>query len=65
MIANDDQYIALDGKISEDSTEAMNFKAKNFSLETLAPVVALNISGTVDADVSLKEVINISMPTPN
>lgn len=56
MIANDDQYIALDGKISEDSTEAMNFKAKNFSLETLAPVVALNISGTVDADVSLKEV---------
>lgn len=58
VVGNDDQFVSLNGKISTDSTEVMNFKAKNFSLETLAPIIAFNFGGIVNADVSLKEVYN-------
>ncbi|MEA5140507.1 translocation/assembly module TamB domain-containing protein [Arcicella rigui] len=55
-ISNSDQLISLNGTISEDSLKSINFKAKDFQLETLAPIVLLDMKGLVNADVELKNV---------
>jgi TamB, inner membrane protein subunit of TAM complex len=52
-IANLDQLISADGIISSDSTQTMNFKAKDFKIETLSPLIALNIKGIVNGDIDL------------
>jgi TamB, inner membrane protein subunit of TAM complex len=52
-IANLDQLISADGIISSDSTHTMNFKAKDFKIETLSPLIALNIKGIVNGDIDL------------
>ncbi|MEA5256365.1 translocation/assembly module TamB domain-containing protein [Arcicella aquatica] len=55
-LSNLDQLIALNGTLSEDSLKNLTFKAKNFQLETLAPIISLNMKGLVNAEVDLKNI---------
>jgi hypothetical protein len=56
IINNLDQFIALDGLISQDSLQPLKFRAKNFKLETLAPLISLNIKGLVNGELDLKNI---------
>jgi TamB, inner membrane protein subunit of TAM complex len=56
IINNLDQFIALDGLISQDSLKPLKFRAKNFKLETLAPLISLNVKGLVNGELDLKNI---------
>lgn len=56
IINNLDQFIALDGLISQDSLQPLKFRAKNFKLETLAPLISLNVKGLVNGELDLKNI---------
>jgi hypothetical protein len=56
IINNLDQLIALDGLISQDSLQPLKFRAKNFKLETLAPVISLNVKGVVNGELDLRNI---------
>jgi TamB, inner membrane protein subunit of TAM complex len=56
IINNLEQFIALDGLISQDSLQPLKFRAKNFKLETLSPLISLNIKGLVNGEVDLKNI---------
>jgi hypothetical protein len=56
IINNLDQFIALDGFISQDSLQPLKFRAKNFKLETLAPLISLNVKGLVNGELDLKNI---------
>ncbi len=56
IINNLEQFISLNGLISQDSLQPLKFSAKNFKLETLAPLISLNIKGLVNGEVDLKNI---------
>jgi hypothetical protein len=56
IINNSEQFISLDGIVSQDSLKPLKFKAKNFKLETLAPIISLNLKGLVNGEVELKNI---------
>ncbi|MFC0184598.1 hypothetical protein ACFFJX_19555 [Pseudarcicella hirudinis] len=56
ILSNNDQVLSLNGTVSPDSLKSINFKAVNFNLETLAPIISLNLKGQVNAKVDLKDV---------
>ncbi len=56
LAGKENQMVSLNGKLSNDSNEELRFKAQNFNLETIAPIVGLSIVGKMNADVSLKDV---------
>jgi len=56
IINNIEQFISLNGLISQDSLQPLKFSAKNFKLETLAPLIALNLKGVVNGEVDLKNI---------
>ena len=58
IINNLEQFIALDGLISPDSLQPLKFRAKNFKLETLSPLISMNIKGLVNGEVDLKNIYN-------
>ena len=58
IINNMEQFIALDGLISKDSLQPLKFRAKNFKLETLSPLISMNIKGLVNGEVDLKNIYN-------
>ncbi|MET3125051.1 hypothetical protein ABID42_000139 [Arcicella rosea] len=55
-LSNLEQFIALNGNVSEDSLKNLTFQAKNFKLETLAPIVSLNMKGLVNGEVEVKNI---------
>lgn len=56
VLSNTDQLIALDGTVSSDSTKSLKFTSQNFKLETLTPILGLNLKGTVNGEITLKDV---------
>ncbi|MES2517748.1 MAG: translocation/assembly module TamB domain-containing protein [Bacteroidota bacterium] len=56
IINNVEQFISLNGLISQDSLQPLKFKAQNFKLETLAPLISLNLKGLVNGEVELKNI---------
>ena len=56
VLSNTDQLIALDGTVSGDSTESLTFTSRNFKLETLTPILGLDLKGTVNGEITLKDV---------
>ena len=55
-VLNAEQLISMNGILSEDSLKPFNLKAKNFKLETLAPLIQLDLKGLVNGEVELKDV---------
>ena len=55
IINNLEQFVSLDGMVSQDSLKPLKFRAKNFKLETLAPLISLNLKGLVNGEVELKK----------
>ncbi|MFN8356953.1 MAG: translocation/assembly module TamB domain-containing protein [Spirosomataceae bacterium] len=53
--SNNGQSISLNGAISEDSTLALELKSEDFHLSTIAPVIELNLNGTVNGSVVLRD----------
>lgn len=56
IINNLEQFVSLDGMVSQDSLKPLKFRAKNFKLETLAPLISLNLKGLVNGEVELKNI---------
>jgi hypothetical protein len=56
IINNLEQFVSLDGVVSQDSLKPLKFRAKNFKLETLAPLISLNLKGLVNGEVELKNI---------
>jgi len=64
IINNLEQFISLEGLISQDSLQPLKFTAKNFKLETLAPLISVNLKGLVNGVVDLKNIYkNINAET--
>ena len=55
-IENEGQILALNGTISTDSLETLRLQTTNFSLASVAPVLNMNIAGTLNADATLNNV---------
>ncbi len=50
-----DQLIALNGEISTDSTKTLSFETRNFELATLTPLINVNLAGTANGSVTMRD----------
>jgi TamB, inner membrane protein subunit of TAM complex len=55
-LSSQEQLVAMDGQLSDDSTKIFLFEAKDFRLETLAPLVQLDVKGVVNGNLSLQNI---------
>lgn len=53
--SNNGQSISLNGVVSEDSTLALELKSEDFHLSTIAPVIEMDLNGTVNGVVVLRD----------
>lgn len=53
-LSNQDQLIALNGKLSKDSSAVLSLKAENFQLATLGPLFSVKANGVLNAELNLK-----------
>lgn len=51
-----DQLIALNGEISTDSSRTLSFETRNFELATLTPLINVNLAGTANGSVTMRDV---------
>lgn len=56
-IENKNQIVAINGTISTDSLETLRLGATNFDLATIAPILNLDLSGTLNGTASLNDVL--------
>lgn len=54
LISNQKQSIALQGRLSMDSTETLKFRANKFQLATLGPLFSFQAIGELNAEVSVQ-----------
>lgn len=52
---NADQILSVQGVIAEDSAQTLNLAARDFRLETLAPVIDLDLKGALNAAVTVRD----------
>lgn len=52
---NADQSLSVQGVVSPDSAQTLNLSARDFRLETLAPVIDLDLKGAVNAAVTVRD----------
>lgn len=52
---NIEQAISLNGVVAEDPQQTLLLTAKDFNLKTLQPILQVNIAGTLNADVTLRD----------
>ncbi len=50
-----DQLIALNGEISTDSSKTLSFETRNFELTNLTPLINVNLAGTVNGTVRMRD----------
>lgn len=50
-----DQLIALNGEISTDSTKTLSFETRNFELAALTPLINVNLAGTANGSVTMRD----------
>ncbi|AEI49649.1 translocation/assembly module TamB domain-containing protein [Runella slithyformis] len=50
-----DQLIALNGEISTDSVKTLTFETRNFELATLTPLINVNLAGTANGSVTMRD----------
>ncbi len=55
-IENRNQIVAINGSISSDSLETLRLSAKNFDLETIAPVLSLDLKGKLNGEATINDV---------
>jgi hypothetical protein len=56
-IENNNQILAINGTIAKDSLETLRLGATNFELATIAPVLNLDLSGTLNGTASINDVL--------
>lgn len=56
-IENNDQILAINGTVSIDSLETLRLGATNFDLATIAPILNLDLSGTLNGNASINDVL--------
>ncbi len=56
-IENNDQILAINGTVSIDSLETLRLGATNFDLATIAPILNLDLSGTLNGTASINDVL--------
>ena len=52
---NADQSLSVGGVVSDDSAQVLNLAARDFRLETLAPITDLDLKGGLNAAVTLRD----------
>lgn len=50
-----EQFISLNGNISTDSLRALAFETKNFELATLNPLLNVNLAGTANGSITMRD----------
>ena len=56
-IENKNQIVAINGSVSTDSLETLRLGATNFNLATIAPVLNLDLSGTLNGEAAINDVL--------
>lgn len=56
-IENKNQIVAINGSFSKDSLETLRLGATNFELATIAPILALDLSGTLNGEAAINDVL--------
>ncbi len=56
-IENKNQIVAINGSLSTDSLETLRLGATNFELATIAPILDLDLSGTLNGTSSINDVM--------
>ncbi len=56
-IENKNQIVAINGTVSTDSLETFRLGATNFNLATIAPILDLDLSGTLNGAASINDVL--------